>query len=666
MPDGTLLTYNAPETSNAYVTSSQLVVENYQEDTSYGAGTGYKISLNRPFGSYIIRGWGFASTHGTYGCSLLGVEVENGDVYDIKVWEKWISGSSSTARFTGGTQLGQVFVGSSFEYAINNHQLVSVILASFSAGATTKTYLDKLMILKNADPVDIISAEHYDLVVKNPRLILNNNTVEYNGTLPAGQSVTLNINETYFITGENNVTITSDNKANMDVVIEFDYAFSATVNAIDYEVYYVKNSSVSIPANTVSATYTFYLPKRTSDYKLTVLLNGTNATYTKEDLTDSVKVSISLAPGNYSINSTISYLLFNVSILDEVSLTPAKVNISILDSNYVKLAEYTDTSGFKLYGSSKFRYGNYFMKLSSGTSKSIYERTVTLIAHKLNNTVKALVLDTAEAAVSVIFQLNDPYNLYSGQAIIRVSKYVNGELYDVVSDKVDIENKISAILRYNDKYFISVIDWATGTEQTIGDFIAASSGTKIINAKAAELNVTTVFDYIKYSVYETETAIVVHYEDTSQKTNSLTVEIRDDKGNLVFSETTYLQTYDLVFNKSGAYYSVYIRADTQYGLIEDTKIVGSPSGLLSNIIQLLPGEEVTGYRQDFLMAAISFVILIFFAGLFSKKNARTGALVVSIGAGMFWLFGWLPVDPSIIALGIFLAILGKFEEGYRK
>jgi hypothetical protein len=543
---------------------------------------------------------------------------------------------------------------------------ISQIFFGSWLNVVSEVYFDHIVILKLADPAGVSSFQTGGFEVVNPKLILNGNVIEYQDNLTSGQSVTLSISASYFITGTNNVTITSDNKAVMDVVIEFDYAFTTTATITDQGYYITKTATITIPDNTVSATFTLDLPLRTADY----ILEVTGPSYTTTNLTDTVRLTFSLTPGTYSITATAHYLLFDIYFYDESTLNQASVNVTIQNSNYLTLNSYTDVNRIKIYGDDNYGYDRtYFLKITSGSTKSVYDRTVAIRTNQLNTTVKILVLDVNDPAVNVVFQLNDQNNVYSQGAVIRVIKNVNNETYEVVSDKIDSQGKISAILKHNEKYFISVLDWATWQEAVVGEYIASASETKIITPSGVTLsNVTTVFDYISYTVYDTTDAVVVHYEDRSAKTNSITVTIFDDKGNVVFNQTSYQQTYDVVYykNETSTYYSVYIRADTQYGLIEDMRIVGSPTGLLSDVITLLPGEDVTGYPQDFMMAAISFIIMLFFAALFSKRNSRTGALVTAIGAGMIWVFGWLPVDAGIIALVIFLAILGKYEEGYRK
>jgi len=527
------------------------------------------------------------------------------------------------------------------------------------------SHFDDLKVYIEADPVDVSSTSHGTSAVLNPRVIFNGNTIQYNGVLTSGESTSFDIPDSYFVQGTNEIQITSDNLGKMDVQITFDYSESLSFTVDDHETYLFKNGSFSVPEG-VTSTLTVYVPKRTSDYQLTVLLDGSPASYTKQDLSDSVKITISgISSGNHELSVKIQYLLFDIYFYNEVDLSSISVNAEIFDENLNSLASYSSKSNIKIYGSEKFGYGSYFMEVSGS---SIYTRKVTLYTNELAKTVKVLALPNTETAVSVNFQLNDVYNFYSGNAIIRVSKFMNSEFYEVVSDKIDIEGKINAILMFNEKYYISVIDPATWTEQTIGEFIASESGTKVINVGSVEFNVTTVFDYIEYSIYETDSAIVVHYKDSSGKTSEINVIITDEENNVLFSETSYQQSYDLVREKDAnvTVYVVQLRAITDYGVIEVSKVFGKRTGIGSEIIQLLPGEELTGYSKNFLAVLISFGTLIFLAGLFSKLHARMGAIVVSLFAGLFWLLGFLPISGTVIALIIVLAILGKYEEGSRK
>ncbi len=121
--------------------------------------------------------------------------------------------------------------------------------------------IDEIKAYKLADPADFGSGTIKYFSVDNPRIYINDNEVRYNGSLNA--SATLSIPTSYFVTGTNNITITNDNGALMDVFIEATY--TDTIN-------------LTIVRELGSETQTFeYTPvENSTDVEVNLVFTGTD------------------------------------------------------------------------------------------------------------------------------------------------------------------------------------------------------------------------------------------------------------------------------------------------------------------------------------------------------------------------------------------------------
>jgi hypothetical protein len=358
------------------------------------------------------------------------------------------------------------------------------------------------------------------------------------------------------------------------------------------------------------------------------------------------------------------YEALRVKFYDESTGEKIAANATIFNVNYsISLQTDEVTKEAVLFNSQLPETGDYFIRAEAS---GYYDRTFyTTLGDSLVEK-DVLLLSQNEQAVLVSFILNDIANLYE-EALLRITKFVGGAKYDITIDKFDIENKASAILRFNDKYFISIIDSQTSTERTIGEFTAVESTEKVINVMpnlepSTPLNVSYDIDYC-------DDYIIVTYNDVEQKTQSLQVLIYNETGALVYSDSTTANDYALSLSKpdNSTWYTVVLNITRDNITFTQSKVVGSiGGGILKDVTYLLPGEDVLGYKPEFVMAAASFIMLTIFGALFSRRHNRIGALAVAIGAGMLTLFGWLPIEGTVIIVVLFLAVLGKLEEGYKK
>ncbi|WP_245526158.1 LamG domain-containing protein [Archaeoglobus profundus] len=358
------------------------------------------------------------------------------------------------------------------------------------------------------------------------------------------------------------------------------------------------------------------------------------------------------------------YEALRVKFYDESTGEKITANATIFNANH-SISPQVDsiTKEAVLFHADVPQYGLYTIRVAKD---GYYTRYYVTELEKEKLVEKSVaILSQNEPSVLLTFKLNDIYNLYDNPILI-ITKVINNGKYEIFSDTFDVESKASVVLQFNGKYFISVWDPANAVERSFGEITAVESTTKVINVFPNAISDTPL--NVTYSIQDAGDKIVVNYNDTEYKTQKIVVRIYNQSGSLVYEDSSTANDYALAFVKpdSSKYYTVVLNITRDNVTFERRQIVGNVTGLLQDVLNLLPGEEVTGYSQDFIMTLISFGGLICLAGLFSKRNSRTGALAFAICAGLVWIFGWLPVSSAVIALIVVMAILGKLEEGYKK
>ena len=303
LPAGTLATYNSPNSADAYIDSSRLVVKNYESSGATGSGIGYIIPLNLPSADYRIEGHGFTSTHGSVGASLLGLKYEGDKVFNIKRWQYWVSGSTSATKVFGGTTIGEIYVGDDFTYDVIGHEIVAFCLLSSSAAGTTYTYLDELKIYKLADPADVSSFESRSIgSIVNASLKVNGNLV-FSGDVAKGSSTgKLSV----LLTGNDTIYYDAD-FGEADIIIEANYTHNVTVVVTEDETYITYDFNYEPSADVLNAVFNGTLDRNWNVTVESVTLDSSSRPYSiipRPNIKASPRIQVDLGNLTAGVNYT--------------------------------------------------------------------------------------------------------------------------------------------------------------------------------------------------------------------------------------------------------------------------------------------------------------------------------------------------------------------------
>lgn len=354
------------------------------------------------------------------------------------------------------------------------------------------------------------------------------------------------------------------------------------------------------------------------------------------------------------------YEALRVKFYDESSGEKIAANATVFNANHsVALTTDEVTKEAVLFNADLPAPGNYILQASSS---NYYTRNffVNLSSYQEK---EYLLLSKSADAVLINFKLNDPTGTFQKPVLVIEKSEVQER--EVTSDYFDVEQKVPTILMFNSRYFITVIDAESSTERKIGEFVASSSGDKYINVYSNIVPHSPLLDFT-YDIYDANDSIVVQYNDTAKQTEYINVKIYNSTGYLVYNDTAAANDYALTYIKPNLNetYKVELHIKRVDQEILETKFLTGPDVAI-NIKDLIPPKDITGLDQDVALALGCLVIIILIAGLFSKKHSRLGALTVAFISAGLWFWGWLPVDQTIIISLLVIAVLAKFEEGYK-
>lgn len=354
------------------------------------------------------------------------------------------------------------------------------------------------------------------------------------------------------------------------------------------------------------------------------------------------------------------YEALRVKFYDESSGEKIAANATVFNANYsIDLTTDEVTKEAVLFNADLPAPGNYILQASSS---NYYTRNFFVNLSGSYQEKEYLLLSKSADAVLINFKLNDPTGIFDKPVLI-ITK--TGSSKEVTSDYFDVEQKVPATLMFNSRYFTTVIDAESSTERKIGEFIASSSGDKYINVYSNIVPHSPFLDFT-YDIYDANNSIVVQYNDTTKQTEYINVRIYNSTGYLVYNDTAAANDYALTYIKPNLNetYKVVLHIKRVDQEILETRFLTGPDVAI-NIKSLIPPKEITGLDQDVALALACLVIIILIAGLFSKKHSRLGALAVAFISAGLWFWGWLPIDQTIIISLLIIAVLAKFEEGYK-
>ncbi len=423
----------------------------YNYDRSYDIVIEFAVKLTEnagttPFG-FVIRdktsdnGYVFSYGRGSTACVI----------------KKWVNGSSGTtiASGTSGISANQWYLtkitiktdgtiifepgnGDTITASDNTYTSFDEILPR----PARQSIWDEFRVYKLSDPANVSNFQTGTFQTQNPRVIINNNTVGYNGSLNQTQSVTLSINSSYFTQGDNEIKILTDSGETL-TRIEFDYAFNITVTTTDHYSYISKTIAVNIPENSTYAqgqyaNFTISYPKRTADYNTSV-----SAAHTISESPNTIYLNFNLStPITTTINSEVGYLIANITVKDEI--TGSSINpFTISWSGGSKSG-----GNVKLYGTD---FKTSLSEISIDVSASGYKtRKQLLDTTTLNQNETYYLLSNTESTLVTFYIISNNYGVPQAKITIYKTTHKITSLY------TDGQGIAFTYLKYGDTYSLTV------------------------------------------------------------------------------------------------------------------------------------------------------------------------------------------------------------------
>jgi len=200
-------------------------------------------------------------------------------------------------------------------------------------------------------------------------------------------------------------------------------------------------------------------------------------------------------------------------------------------------------------------------------------------------------------------------------------------------------------------YYKFVVNNVPGTTSGEGETIWQSNAAST-TVYVYVLSASTPYDWNAYYNNANDNVTVI-YSDTITP-SSVTVTIKDLKTNLVVLTRTYTSTPSFTLeyhdNSGTGSYQVSIVINRLSTTLRDQRIVSSPDAYGT----ILPVD-------NYIIWAISTVVLMLIAGMFSYTNSKRGAFAVVVIAGIMMIFKLLPQTMVTVAmLAALFAVMSLF------
>ena len=354
-------------------------------------------------------------------------------------------------------------------------------------------------------------------------------------------------------------------------------------------------------------------------------------------------------------NKELEYLYYVfLQVLKEVTNTPFESN----ETQSMKLFVYCDDNTVEEY-SFNTTANDYilkeniecnwdFLKLDVTYAASSYYRTVIPSNTSTNITIYGLDLNE-DLASQMIIQINDLTGEFNnGQ--LEIVKTIAGSSKEIITQKYDIEDKVTLYLLTNGLYTIRIRS-EDGTDVRVLGSLIGEAGTKTITIP--EINFypdNSVIDNIDWQYNLTNTSAKLTYIDgTSTTTDSIKFYIYDEnKTNIIYnSSATDINNAAFLYNGLSQDYVVCFEAIKDgYRTIEDCQSYLQTIND-GNDWSMFNEESLQNYRNFGIVLTACFIVL-----LFGAANFSIGMLLASIVLTVAKALGWLSLGSDTLTYTI--------------
>jgi hypothetical protein len=310
---------------------------------------------------------------------------------------------------------------------------------------------------------------------------------------------------------------------------------------------------------------------------------------------------------NFQVNGTRFLIATNASKLDEISV-------------------------FVFYGSQ-----NYYRTLK--ISSAVEYRNIFLV-------------DLASyTVVKIRFTLTDITGSFL-DSLFSVQRQIGSSLFPITEDYWDAASKVVTYLTQNEKYQIYVNN---GDEtRLIGNIVADTAEEKELTITSISIyNATNFMNQIFYSLVNGSNYIRLIYNDTTNRTTNVSLNIYYSNGTLAYFSYDTSGNPSVIITYAGAQFQniTYTAEMTAYSLDYGYVRYSKTFGILMPVAQQgIPSSYYAFGAFGFLMAMVL---------IFGAVHAKIGALLTGILAVAFWGFHWIDsyMSFSVVSLCVILGVL---------
>jgi hypothetical protein len=216
------------------------------------------------------------------------------------------------------------------------------------------------------------------------------------------------------------------------------------------------------------------------------------------------------------------------------------------------------------------------------------------------------------------------------------------------------------VLERDQRYVIEVQDTVTGNTRSLGPYVAQQPEEVTLTISALDFEQQEAnlgYEWGAEFVNETAPAVEFRFSSDADTTvSSLSVNITDQAGNLTILDTSFTDPTTVTetavipesVDVSGTVWVVTWQATIDGNDVSGSEVVG-PGQLGVTIPQMSQG----------VLSAVSVLVLLMVAGLFSQANVAAGGVVTALTAGGLYLIGALPPSASglLVATALVVAIV---------
>jgi len=352
------------------------------------------------------------------------------------------------------------------------------------------------------------------------------------------------------------------------------------------------------------------------------------------------------------------YEALRIHIKDETNLQSiANANVTIFNSNTsisVPIDNVTKDAILFHQNMSGYGYGQYFISVSAN---NYYERK--LIANINDGQLTELTSylpPTSANIVQDIFTLNDLTGKYEAEnVILQIKKPIADEVVPIFKSYFDFNSQTAAYLILDDYYQLSLI--TPDQEINYGWLVPDPDGQ--IPVTIGEISLSPVYTALQknitYEFRKEGNNLVLQYNDSTSQTSRIDFYVYNSSGSLVYQD--FAEQPNAVF-----YFNITDQNETYLVAFNATL----PNETISAKRYMNINEETPIDIEDPYRTMLFGGLLVILSAGFGYADARKGAIIISLLAALFVVFGFLTIPWSTVMLAISFAVLVYLAEASKK